>query len=75
MTNWRDEFYQEFGELVYAETTTEMANRHIKSFIQDLLDRKAEEIEGLKSPESNPVILSIVHNKALDQAISILKEE
>lgn len=122
--SWQDEFDEYFGELIYVGTETRMANRHIKAFIQDLLDRKAREIEGLRKepfieatdndshryqiPHSKredwirwceigekdsedplgwetpayaeridgmPITDTRLFNQALDQAISILKEE
>lgn len=53
----------------------EKAKNIIKAFIQDLLDRKEREIEGLRKESGNETWTIDAYNQALDQAISILKEE
>lgn len=51
----------------------------LEAFIQDLLDRKAREIEELKKPivvkYGQRVLNARAYNDALDQALNILKEE
>lgn len=82
-----DEMYQhitnEKNRLIYKGYQYVTVHACIKAFIQDLLDRKAREIEGLKivKPQKDngltyPVgALHKAYNDGLADALSILEEE
>lgn len=89
MTNkpsWQDEYDNIFGIKHYQVCVGKKCSCHkeVKAFIQDLLDRKAREIEehgyrknepGWEKISTEVKFYGMGYNDALDQAISILKEE
>lgn len=95
MTNkpsWQKEFDKWFNHGTKKEPRFAYASGvypEVKAFIQDLLNRKAREIEELKQydvssaitwseglikPDEIDELIEETHNQALNQAISILKE-
>lgn len=91
MTNkpsWQDEFDREFGNYdnsmfnvwkIGSAETSEKTFNQLKTFIQDLLDRRVKKIAELKKPIvvkfGQRVLNARAYNDALDKTINILKEE
>lgn len=79
---WQTEYDNIFGIKHYQVCVGKKCSCHkeVKAFIQDLLDRKAREIEELKYEwdglglKKVPVIWQ-THNQTIDDALSALKEE
>lgn len=81
MNSWQEDLQ----EWINNQHGTAGWEQKLENFIQSILDRKAKEIEGLKKLIKHPdCVREYEHcechdwekeNDALDQAISILKEE